>query len=138
MGDTCADTTPVTTTAIEDHDGIAVVTVTGEIDIACDMPVRAAISDQLDRRPAGLVLDLTEVDFFGSAGIQLLVEAVLRARSLGVALAVATDRRTVLHPLEITLVNRTVDIHPTPREAVDALRASGVPASRRVAALPER
>lgn len=131
MGDTRAETTPVTITRTDDHDGLAVVAVAGEIDMACEQPVRAAIAAQLDRRPAGLVLDLADVDFFGSAGIQLVVDAIARAERLGVPLAVATDRRTVLRPLEITLVSEAVDVHPTLGDALTALRAD-VP-TRRVA-----
>ncbi|QQQ74265.1 STAS domain-containing protein [Saccharothrix sp. 6-C] len=126
MSETCTETTPATATRITDHAGITVVAVTGEIDMSCEQPIRATILRQLDRRPDGLVLDLAEVDFFGSAGIQLVVEAALRAERLDVPLAVATDRRTVLRPLEITLVNETVDVHPTLRDALAALRA-GVP-----------
>ncbi|XVS62267.1 STAS domain-containing protein [Actinosynnema sp. CA-299493] len=122
MGEACTETTPGTTTRTTDHDGVVVVTVTGEIDMSCEQPIRATILRQLDRRPAGLVLDLAAVDFFGSAGIQLVVEAVLRAERLDVPLVLATDRRTVLRPLEITLVNETVDIHPTLRGALAALR----------------
>ncbi|ROP41720.1 STAS domain-containing protein [Saccharothrix texasensis] len=122
MGETCTETTSATATRTTDHAGITVVAVTGEIDMSCEQPIRATILRQLDRRPAGLVLDLAEVDFFGSAGIQLVVEAALRAERLDVPLAVATDRRTVLRPLEITLVHETVAIHPTLGAALAALR----------------
>ncbi|MEV1118745.1 STAS domain-containing protein [Actinosynnema sp. NPDC049800] len=129
MTDTRAESIPVTTTRRADHDGIAVVAIVGEIDMACEQPVRAAITDELNSRPTGLVLDLAEVDFFGSAGIQLVVDAVVRAQRLRVPLVLATDRRTVLRPLEITLVSQTVDIHPTLADALAALRAD-VPTSR--------
>ena len=132
MGDTRAET-PVTITRTSDDDGIAVVVVSGEIDMFCEHQVRAAIADQLERRPNGLVVDLAGVDFFGSAGIQLVVDAIVRAQRLGVALALATDRRTVLRPLEITLVDQTVDIHPTLHDALTALRAADVPTARRAA-----
>ncbi|PSL51664.1 anti-anti-sigma factor [Saccharothrix carnea] len=132
MGDTRTDT-PATTTRVHHHDDVAVVEVVGEIDMACETPVRTALVTQLDQRPAGLVVDLTEVDFFGSAGIQLLVEAIERAERRGVALAVATDRRAVLRPLEITLVREVVDVHPTLADAIAAVRADDLPQRRRVA-----
>ncbi|MCE6994956.1 STAS domain-containing protein [Saccharothrix sp. S26] len=130
MGETCTDSTD-TTTRIHHHGGVAVVEVTGEVDTAWDASIRAAVADQLDRRPAGLVLDLTKVDFFGSTGIQLLVEAALRARELGVALTVATDRRLVLRPLEITMVIGMLDIRPTLRDALAALRSDDLSTSHR-------
>lgn len=121
MGEFGNDTTP-TTTRVHHHGGVAVVEVAGEIDMACDQPIRAAVADQLDRRPAGLVLDLTRIDFFGSTGIQLVVETVVKAADRGVALALATDRRAVLRPLEITDVHRMVAIHPSVRDALAAVR----------------
>ncbi|MEV8435933.1 STAS domain-containing protein [Actinosynnema sp. NPDC051121] len=133
MRDTRPDSNPLTTTRVHHHDGIAVIEVVGEIDMSCEKPIRAKLAEQLEQRPAGLVVDLTRIDFFGSAGIQLLVEAVAGAARRGVALAVATDRRTVLRPLEITLVNRSVDIHPTLDDALAALRADGAQATQRMA-----
>lgn len=127
MGNTCTETTPTAITEVRDHDGITVVGVVGEIDMACAEPIRAVLAGQLDRRPAGLVVDLTATDFFGSAGIQLLVDAVIRAQRRGVPLAVATDRRVVLRPLQVTLVDQTVAIHPTLGDALTALRAEGAP-----------
>ncbi|MFJ6676588.1 STAS domain-containing protein [Actinosynnema sp. NPDC091369] len=121
MGEFGSDTTP-TTTRVHHHRGVAVVEVVGEIDMACDRPIRAAVTDQLDRRPAALVLDLTRVDFFGSTGIQLVVEAVVKAADRGVALALATDRRAVLRPLEITDVHHMVTIHPTVEDALASVR----------------
>ncbi|MFE2752520.1 STAS domain-containing protein [Actinosynnema sp. NPDC059335] len=125
MGDTCTESTTLTVTTTSDHDGTAVVRVTGEIDLACEESVRAAIVAQLGRRPAALVLDFTEVEFFGSTGLQLVVDAYGSATRLGLGFAVATDRRAVLRPLEITLVRETVDVHPTVRDALSAVRTAG-------------
>ncbi|MFD1145575.1 STAS domain-containing protein [Saccharothrix hoggarensis] len=130
MADSCTETARATITEVDNRDGTVVVAIAGEIDMTCDNAVRAVLSAQLDRQPAGLVVDLTAVDFFGSTGIQLVVEASARAERLGVALAVATDRRTVLRPLEITLVNEMVDIHPTVRDALAALPVEDVPTPR--------
>ncbi|MCE7000943.1 STAS domain-containing protein [Saccharothrix sp. S26] len=129
MGDTTSDTI----TRVHHHDDITVVEVIGEIDMACEKPVRAVLTSLLDDRPAGLVVDLTRVDFFGSSGIQLLVEAVASAERRGVALAVATDRRAVLRPLEITLIIETVEIHPTLGDALAALRSDAPSRSHRMA-----
>ncbi|MBM7814844.1 STAS domain-containing protein [Saccharothrix algeriensis] len=118
-------------TQVDRNDGLSVVELVGEIDMDCDGPVRAALCRQLDQRPAGLVVDLTGVDFFGSTGIRLLVEASARAQRLGVAFAVAARGRAVLRPLEITFVGLTLDVHPTRQDALDALRAGIVPAARR-------
>ncbi|MFT7840324.1 STAS domain-containing protein [Saccharothrix sp. BKS2] len=128
------DITTTTTVSTGDRWGVPVVGLVGEVDMVCEAPARAALVEQLDRRPAGLVLDLTAVDFFGSTGIRLLVEACGRAERHGTAIAVATSRRAVLRTLEMTLVDELVDVHPTVPDALEALRAAGVPFPRQAAA----
>lgn len=130
MGNTCSHIAPVTVATRVEPGDVAVVSVTGEVDLACEDVVNAALQDQFDHRRTGLVVDLTGVDFFGSAGIRLLVDAAQRARRQGTALAVATDRRVVLRPLAITLVDQAVEIHPTVPAAVAALRGTDVPQRR--------
>ncbi|MFC6093116.1 STAS domain-containing protein [Saccharothrix lopnurensis] len=112
---------------VDDRDGIPVVSVAGEIDMTCDEPIRAALTAQFDRRPAGLVLDLTDVGFFGSTGVRLVVEATTWARDQGVAFALASTRRAVLRTLDIALPDGVVDLHPTVPDAIRALRTAGVP-----------
>lgn len=133
MGDIRTTITPATGVRAGDRQGVPVVEVVGEVDLACEVPVRTALADQLDRRTAGLVLDLTEVGFFGSTGIRLLVEACGRAERQGTTIAVATTRRSVLRTLEMTLVDQLVEIRPTVPDALAALRAAGVPLPRRSA-----
>ncbi|MGM1062011.1 STAS domain-containing protein [Saccharothrix sp. Mg75] len=121
MGETCSQTAPVTINSHIAHGGIAVVELIGEVDIACEEQVRAALDAAFDRGPTGLVVDLTGTDFFGSTGIRLLVDSVQRAHRQGIALVVATDRRAVLRPLSITFVDQAVRVHPTAQDAVRSL-----------------
>ena len=129
MGHFPVERTPVAVIGVDDRDGISVVAVAGEIDMTCDEPIRAALAAQFDRRPAGLVLDLSDIGFFGSTGVHLVVEAVARSRHHGVAFAVASTRRAVLRTLDITLPDGVVDVHPTVPDAIRALRTAGVPAA---------
>jgi stage II sporulation protein AA (anti-sigma F factor antagonist) len=100
--------------------------VVGDIDMACSAPIRDALAAQLHDRPPGLVFDLTEVGLFGSAAIQLLVEAVVRAEDQGTVLVVATNQRGVLRSVAITSVDAMVAIHPSVQDALAALSSSGV------------
>ncbi|MDQ2583670.1 anti-sigma factor antagonist [Saccharothrix yanglingensis] len=105
-----------------EHDDIPVVVVAGEIDASTAHPVRVRLNDVLDRHPSGLVVDLSDVGFFGSTGLQLLLGAVLRARRLRTELALVANRRAVLRPLEITDLHHEVAVHPTVEQAVAAVR----------------
>ncbi len=130
MSDICAYTVPETTVVTTDQWGIPSVAVIGEVDMACEADIRAALGAQLDRQPTGLVVDLTRVEFFGSTGIRLLVEVYTRAQEQGTALAVATGQRAVLRTLEMTLVDELFDVHPTVAHALTALRGAGFPVPR--------
>ncbi|WP_447002522.1 STAS domain-containing protein [Saccharothrix isguenensis] len=133
MGHTCTETTFTDITAVHHRDGTAIVEVVGDVDRDNDKSFREMITTQLDRRPAVLVVDLTRTGFFGAAGVQLLVEAILRTRREGVRFAVVANRRTVLHPLRITLVDQAVDIRPTLQDALTTLAADSMPAPRQMA-----
>jgi anti-anti-sigma factor len=119
------------------HGGTAVLVVTGEIDIATVGPMRTMLHELLDERTAWIVVDLEEVDFFGSSGISTLVDAVHRADRLGVRLSVATSRHAVLRGLEITRTDELLTVYgsvvealgtavPPPRDDVGARPMPGV------------
>lgn len=52
-----------------------VITVAGELDMATAPQARAYLQDRTAVRPGHLVLDLTGVEFLGSHGVSLLVDA---------------------------------------------------------------
>ncbi|MFC6087661.1 STAS domain-containing protein [Saccharothrix lopnurensis] len=98
-----------------------VVALSGELDVDSAPPVHAAVDDALRAGPPLLVLDLSEVVFFGSPGLSLLLGAHERALGAGGAVAVVADRRPVLRPLEVTGVTAVLDIYASRAEALDAL-----------------
>ncbi|MFD7658338.1 STAS domain-containing protein [Actinosynnema sp. NPDC059797] len=100
-----------------------VVALSGELDVDSAPPVHAAVDDALNARPPLLLLDLTEVVFFGSPGLSLLLAAHERAVGAGGAIAVVADRRPVLRPLEITGVTAVLDVFASRAEALHALGA---------------
>jgi len=74
-------------------DGLMVGAVTGEIDMSNAMEIRTALTEGTPNEAAGLVLDLTELDYLDSAGIQLLfqLDGALRSRSQGLVLLVLEE-----------------------------------------------
>ncbi|MFJ5992855.1 STAS domain-containing protein [Lentzea sp. NPDC092896] len=118
----------VLTAHTEVHDGIEVVVVAGEIDRMTDAPLGVAL-DVLGRGPAGLVIDLAAVTFFGSAGVNMLVTVLRAAKAGRVPFAVIARKPTVLRPLAITGVDAVLPLHPDLAGALAALRS--VPSQRR-------
>src|SRR3954470_24368044 len=59
-------------TSLAYQNGIAVLKVDGDIDLATVPALEAAIDEALTPKPTGLVIDLSEVEFLASAGLQAL------------------------------------------------------------------
>lgn len=111
---------PTTTTELPG--GVPLLSVVGALDAATHRQVAAALDALLDRRPVAVLLDLRAVDFLGSAGIAVLINARHRASRLGVPFAVVADNRRVLRPLQVCQVDGTLPLHPTVDDAVAAVR----------------
>ena len=120
---------------VHHDDGVPVITVTGDVDMATDNAISAEIGDQFAMRPRALIIDLTEVTFLGLAGVTLLVAAATMAQRCGVRLAVVTNGRAVLRVLELTNVSQLLDLHPAVPDALVSLRPPADLKSARVVAL---
>jgi anti-sigma B factor antagonist len=106
---------------VHHDDGVPVIAVTGDVDMATDQAISAEIGDQFALRPRALIIDLTGVTFLGLAGVTLLVAAATMAQRCDVRLAVVASR-AALRVLELTDVNQLLDLHPTLPDALAPLR----------------
>ena len=79
-----------------------VLSVTGQVDIATVDELSGGIRDALAADPETLVVDLSEVAFFGSGGLRALLEADGRARALGCRLVVVPGTGVVRRLLDCT------------------------------------
>jgi anti-sigma B factor antagonist len=104
---------------------VAVLAVAGEVDNAEAAAVGSALQELLrSPRTALVVLDLSEVTFFGSRGLAVVVDGARAARSAGTELRGVTgpDNRRVLRPLDITGVDQAIPWFPTADGALEAAR----------------
>ena len=86
------------------RDGGVVVIARGEIDLATSPQLRDALLAP-EARSASVVLDLREVTFFDSTGLQLVLDADVRAREEGrtfIVLPGEGEPRRVLELAEVT------------------------------------
>lgn len=98
-----------------------VVTVAGEIDVLTVGRLRAAVVAGFDQLPDGatLVIDLTDVTFLGSPGLQALVEATRAARRRCDPLHIVVDHtRPVLRPIELAGLDDLLALFHTVDQAV--------------------
>ncbi len=121
--------------SLEDHDGVAVLSVRGDIDMGSASAFKSAIGEALASNPPALVIDLLGVEFLGSIGVSVLVQAHERVGD-DVRFAVVADRPVISRLVQMLRLDEVFSLH----EAVaDALVAVKSPARGRApAAVPSK
>ncbi|ANZ41665.1 hypothetical protein BBK82_42675 [Lentzea guizhouensis] len=104
-----------------EHDGVAVVALSGDIDITNSNRARLAIEAQLNNYPIGIVVYLA-VGFLASTGLSLLGEAHRRAKLAGIGFAVVATERPARRTLLVAGMDRVLPLYETVPHAVEALR----------------
>lgn len=96
----------------QEINGVVVVAAVGAVDMLTAPQLQEVIDAVAERKPAGLIIDMTEVDFLGSAGMQVLM--VTRNRLYkDTRLAVVADGPATSRPLKITGVADYIDLFST-------------------------
>jgi anti-sigma B factor antagonist len=99
-------------------DDIAVVRVDGEVDMVTAPALERQVVALLAEKPRVLIIDLTGVRFFSSAGLAVLALAHREADD-GTQLRVVAGDQAVLRPLELTGLTEDLVIRPTLKAAMD-------------------
>lgn len=102
--------------------GIQVLRAAGEIDGSVIPLVREQLDGAaLDGGP-GFVLDLSELRFLDSTGLNLMIDAANRLKEAGQELHIVTREGShVGRLLRTTRVDEVVAVHPTLTDAIEAL-----------------
>ncbi|MFD5828298.1 anti-sigma factor antagonist [Lentzea sp. NPDC060358] len=104
----------------EVHGLAVVVRATGEIDqttvAALGTELRTALA--MATPPFPVVVDLTGVTFFGSAGLNELLAQDRRARAAGVPLRIAAAQRAVLRTISASGLDEVLHVHPDVEQAL--------------------
>jgi len=109
--------------------GVEVVAPQGEIDISNLSILCQALADVLQRRPRGLVVDLSGVTYIDSGGVSSLLRAGQRFSRQGGQLALADGSRFVRRLLHMTGIDRIFPYYETLPAALNAPPAAATPAS---------
>ena len=105
-------------------DGLAVVSVHGEIDVYSAPALKEKLSSLLQGERPSFVVDLSEVGFLDSTGLGALVAARTSAVDAGGRVAVVCDRDRILKLFRITGLDGVFDIFPSVDAAAQALGTS--------------
>src|SRR3954447_14069044 len=109
-------------TALAYQNGVAVLKVDGDIDLATVPTLEAAIDEALIPKPTGLVIDLSEVCFLSSAGLQTLV-ATHHNVSQTAQFAVVANSAATSRPIQLTGLDQIFKLYPTLDDALTAVRS---------------
>jgi anti-anti-sigma factor len=88
----------------------ATVALRGELDLSGVDRAREAVEQAEATDAALLVLDLSELEFIDSTGLEVLLRAARRAHDSGRRLIVARPSRYVRRLLEMTAIDQSLDI----------------------------
>ncbi|MEV6962773.1 STAS domain-containing protein [Streptomyces sp. NPDC051207] len=98
-------------------DGIRVLTLAGEIDHHTGDQLRQALDVTGVSRPR-IVIDMRQVTFMDSSGINILINAYQDVTAACGWLRLAAPTDSVLRVLQLVGVDDIIDCHPTLREAL--------------------
>ncbi|MEU0030892.1 STAS domain-containing protein [Streptomyces sp. NPDC006335] len=98
-------------------EGIRILTVAGEIDYDTCETLRQAL-DVPATPPPRLVIDMRQVTFMDSTGINLLIAAHQSATDAGGWIRLAAPTSSVIRTIQIVGLDALIDCHATLREAL--------------------
>ena len=101
--------------AVESHTvhGVAVLTLSGELDQDTAPPLRTLLDRALDAGADRIVVDCAGLDFCDSTGLNVLLAARLRTESGSGAIELAGLRSAVARMFEITGASAVFTVHPS-------------------------
>ncbi len=101
---------------------VVVVSASGVIDMLTAPQLERAIRAALDQKPAGLVIDFTNIEFLASAGMGVLV-AVHDEVTPDTRFCVVADGPATSRPLKLVGIADLIKLYATRDEALSALSA---------------
>jgi anti-sigma B factor antagonist len=111
------------TATIDPGTGATVLTVAGEIDMLTAPMLRQRLDEHFaaDRTP--IIVDLSQVEFFGSNALAVLVDAHQRAIAEGRTFVLVAGTRIVRRPLKVTELDVVLSVYDDLDHALEAVHA---------------
>ena len=114
---------PIATELSRPHPGAVLLTVDGEVDTLTAGRLKDAVDTALDTAAdtgSALVVDLSDVTFFASSGLAVLIAGARKAAAVDRRLQLVVANRAVMRPLEVTGADALFDVHPDRASALTA------------------
>jgi anti-sigma B factor antagonist len=110
------------TTSLAHREGVAVISIGGEIDLSTAPAFEAAIAGALDDDPPVLVIELSEVRFMASVGLRILAAAHEKV-SKSARVAIVANNPATSRPMQLTGLDKVIRLYPTLDDALTAVGA---------------
>ncbi len=110
----------------EAHEEAVVVRVKGDVDSSnvdqLTTHLTAALKLAATHPERLVIVDLQSVDFFGSAALNAMLECHDEGKEAGTSVRLVADHDQVLRPIQVTELDRILDISPTMSDALQRNR----------------
>jgi anti-sigma B factor antagonist len=111
--------------SIELVDRIVVVRLVGEVDMSNAGELGSVISDRVTNEMLGLALDVTNLEYIDSAGIQLVFELRTQLKNRGQEMRLVVPAgATIAKTLQIVDIPRIVGVSESTQEATESIVAA--------------
>ena len=97
-----------------------VLTLEGEIDLHVSPAIGVSLARMIEKKPARLVVDLSQVTYIDSSGLAALIEAMQNVEKYGGKFALAGLQETVRSIFEIARLDQVFQIFPDADSAIAA------------------
>jgi len=104
--------------SVEEGADHAVLAISGEIDMVTSPALRERLTELAQDDRALVILDLTDVGFFDSSGLNAVVAGHRAIRHHGGELRIVCTSRRVVKVFEIAGLTRVFVLHPTVEDAL--------------------
>ena len=103
-------------------DRLVVLSVCDEVDMLSAPQLTEAICNALRKAPAGLIVDLTEVNFLASVGMSVLVATQEAADAMSVPFGIVAEGSATSRPIRLLGIDAVLALYPTLGDALRDLR----------------
>lgn len=105
-------------------DRVAVLSVWHVVDMLSAQRLTKAIQDALGKAPAGLIVDLTQVEFLASIGMSALLGAQEEADAISARFGIVADGAATSRPIRLLGLDAILALYPTLDDALRDFRSS--------------
>lgn len=109
----------ILTVHISERDGVVVVSIAGELDMATVRKVDPVLDDAITRGKS-VVIDMSGLTFFASTGLTVLARLDEHRRQVPLDVCLVADQRAVILPLRMTGLYDLFPLYPTMPDALNA------------------